>query len=661
MHLQFKLTTMRYLLTVCFALTILLLAFRPSQDLRVSGFVKDENGFGLAHVSVSEVHSKNKTFTAADGSFTLKISSRHALLTFQLAGYEKAEFSLSDIQKPIQIELKSAVQPVEDTLSDQKFKSIEKEDMNSVPLPAPSILSYGTAGINTRRAEYYRNKASMDKKYFQPSAKQEEFNTEEYDAIVENRFLTAVENPLSTFSIDVDGGSYSNVRRYLLRGQMPPSGAVRVEEMINYFHYDYPQPKGDVPFSINTELGICAWNPHHRLVMIGLQGRKIPVENLPASNLVFLIDVSGSMMQPEKLPLVQRSLKMLVDQLREQDRVSLVVYAGNAGLVLPSTSGAEKTKIKNAIDHLEAGGSTAGGAGIRLAYKVAGQHFITGGNNRVILCTDGDFNIGPSSDSDLMDIIEKERKSGVFLTVLGYGMGNYKDSKMEKLADKGNGNHSYIDNEKEAKKVLVNEFGGTLFTIAKDVKLQIEFNPGKVQAYRLVGYENRMLNKEDFNNDQKDAGELGSGHTVTALYEIIPVGEKNEFLESVDPLKYQQRLTPDKRKEGDDLMTIKFRYKNPDGDKSMLIVHTVADKTNDLTETSVNFRFVSAVAQFGMLLRNSEFKQQASYEKTYSLAKNAIGQDTEGYRAEFLQLVRGAGKMAKNSGIIPEDEVYGIK
>ena len=280
--------------------------------------------------------------------------------------------------------------------------------------------------------------------------------------IVENRFLTAAENPLSTFSIDVDGGSYSNVRRYLQRGQIPPSGAVRVEEMINYFHYDYPQPKGDVPFSINTETGICAWNPHHRLVMIGLQGRKIPVENLPASNLVFLIDVSGSMMQPEKLPLVQRSLKMLVDQLREQDRVSLVVYAGNAGLVLPSTSGAEKTKIKNAIDHLEAGGSTAGGAGIRLAYKVAGQHFITGGNNRVILCTDGDFNIGPSSDSDLMEIIEKERKSGVFLTVLGYGMGNYKDSKMEKLADKGNGNHSYIDNEKEAKKVLVNEFGGTL-------------------------------------------------------------------------------------------------------------------------------------------------------------------------------------------------------
>ena len=395
--------------------------------------------------------------------------------------------------------------------------------------------------------------------------------------------------------------------------------------------------------------------------MIGLQGRKIPTEKLPASNLVFLIDVSGSMLEPEKLPLVQRSLKMLVDQLREQDRVSLVVYAGNAGLVMPPTSGSEKNKIKDAIDRLEAGGSTAGGAGIQLAYKVAGQHFVQGGNNRVILCTDGDFNVGPSSDSDLESLIEKERKTGVFLTVLGFGMGNYKDSKMEKLADKGNGNHSYIDNENEAKKVLVNEFGGTLFTIAKDVKLQIEMNPAKVQAYRLVGYENRMLNKEDFNNDAKDAGELGSGHTVTALYEIIPVGVKNEFLEPVDPLKYQQPFKPVGVATGEEIMTIKFRYKNPDGEKSMLIEHRLADQPHATDEASVNFRFVTAVAQFGMLLRNSEFRQQASYTSTYRLAKNALGTDREGYRAEFLKLILDAEKMAKKEPVTDGDAVIGIK
>jgi len=351
---------------------------------------------------------------------------------------------------------------------------------------------------------------------------------------------------------------------------------------------------------------------------------------------------------------------MLVDQLREQDRVSLVVYAGNAGLVMPSTSGDEKTKIKDAIDRLEAGGSTAGGAGIQLAYKVAEQHFVTGGNNRVILCTDGDFNVGPSSDSDLEGIIEKEKKTGVFLTVLGFGMGNYKDSKMEKLADKGNGNHAYIDNENEARKVLVNEFGGTLFAIAKDVKLQVEFNPGKVQAYRLIGYENRMLNKEDFNNDAKDAGELGSGHTVTALYEIIPAGVKNEFFESVDSLKYQKNIKP-AGISGNELLTIKFRYKKPDGDISKLIEHAVIERESVPDEASVNFKFVSAVAEFGMLLRNSEFKQQSSFIKAYSLGKSALGRDTEGYRAEFLQLVQGAGKIVKKEIPIDEDGVLGIK
>ncbi len=483
------------------------------------------------------------------------------------------------------------------------------------------------------------------------------FKTEEYDVIRENRFLAAEENPLSTFSIDVDGGSYSNVRRFLQSGQLPPAGAVRIEELINYFHYDYPQPVGPDPFSIQTEISSCSWNPSHQLLMIGLQGKTIPTENLPPSNLVFLIDVSGSMFEPEKLPLVQRSLKLLVDQLREKDRVSLVAYAGNAGLVLASTPGSEKEKIKQAIDRLEAGGSTAGGAGIELAYKIAEQNFMKQGNNRVILCTDGDFNVGPSSDSELDRIIEKEKKTGVFLTVLGYGVGNYKDSKMEKLADEGNGNHSYIDNEMEARKVLINEFGGTLFTIAKDVKLQIEFNPALVQSYRLIGYENRMLNKEDFNNDQKDAGELGSGHTVTALYEIIPVGVKNDFIEKVDPLKYQKKNQTVATLNANELATIKFRYKEPTGDESRLIERAVTHAQVEVENTSTNFRFVSAVAQFGMVLRNSAFKQESSFAGAYALAKNALGPDPEGYRTEFLQLIQGAGKLAKNKTPREEREV----
>jgi Ca-activated chloride channel family protein len=347
------------------------------------------------------------------------------------------------------------------------------------------------------------------------------------------------------------------------------------------------------------------------------------------------------MMSEDKLPLVQSSMKLLVDQLREQDKVAIVVYAGNAGAVLPSTSGAEKTKIKDAIDALQAGGSTAGGEGIRLAYKIAKDNFNANGNNRVILCTDGDFNVGVSSNDELERMIEQERKSGVFLTVLGYGTGNYQDNKMQRLADKGNGNHGYIDNINEAKKVLVNEFGGTLFTIAKDVKLQIEFNPAKVQAYRLIGYENRLLSKEDFNNDEKDAGELGSGHTVTALYEVIPVGVESKFIEKVDKLKYSTEGSP-LPSNSSEIMTIKFRYKKPNEDKSRLIEHAVSDQHILLSNASANFRFASAVAAFSMVLRNSEFKQNASYNVAWKLAKDALGDDKEGYRSEFLQLLKRA-------------------
>ncbi|MBL7699166.1 MAG: VWA domain-containing protein [Chitinophagaceae bacterium] len=470
----------------------------------------------------------------------------------------------------------------------------------------------------------------------------QEFNTEDYDHIEENRFKEVSADPLSTFSIDVDGASYSNARRFLNNNQLPPAGAVRVEEFINYFHYDYPQPKGEAPFSINTEIANCPWSAKNKLVMIGLQGKKIPVEKLPASNLVFLIDVSGSMQDENKLPLVKSSLKLLIEQLREQDRVSIVVYAGSAGLVLPSTSGSNKREIRDAIERLEAGGSTAGGEGIRLAYKTAKQNFVEDGNNRVILCTDGDFNVGVSSDAELVKIVEQERQSGVYLTVLGYGMGNYKDNKMQQLADKGNGNHSYIDNISEAKKVLVNEFGGTLFTIAKDVKLQVEFNPSKVRAYRLVGYENRLLNKQDFKNDKKDAGEIGSGHTVTALYEIVPAGVESEFIEETDPLKYQQNGKLISK--GDEMMTVKFRYKKPGADKSILIEHPVKDFAT--RQTSDNFRFAAAVAQFGMLLNNSAFKQTSSFNNAKSLANGALGKDEEGYRAEFVTLIDKARKLS---------------
>jgi len=474
------------------------------------------------------------------------------------------------------------------------------------------------------------------------------FNTEDYDNIVENKFLAATQNPLSTFSIDVDEAAYSNVRRYLENGSMPPAGAVRIEEMINYFDYNYPQPENGDPFTVNTEISDCPWNSQHKLVHIGLQGKEIPVDNLPASNMVFLVDVSGSMDEPNKLPLVQASMNMLVDQLREKDKVAIVVYAGSAGLVLPSTNGTNKVKIKEAIDNLQAGGSTAGGEGIKLAYKIAGENFIKNGNNRIILATDGDFNVGPSSDDELVRMVEKERKSGVFLSVLGYGMGNYKDNKMQQLADKGNGNHSYIDNINEAKKVLVSEFGSTLFTIAKDVKIQIEFNPAKVQAYRLVGYENRMLASEDFNDDAKDAGELGSGHTVTALYEVIPVGVKDDFTKSVDLLKYQSNDKKVVSSNTNEIMTIKLRYKKPDEDISKLITHPVIDNHTEMVNTSDNFRFSAAVAEFGLLLRSSDYKQQATYNQVISLAKAAKGNDDNGYRAEFIKLVQAATSLAKN-------------
>ena len=463
-------------------------------------------------------------------------------------------------------------------------------------------------------------------------------NTEDYAVIAENRFYRPSDQALSTFSIDVDAAAYSNVRRFLKNGQKPPKDAVRIEELINYFDYDYPQPSEEQPFYIETELSQCPWQPNHQLLHVGLQGKRIPYDDLPPSNLVFLIDVSGSMNQPNKLPLLQSALQLLTDQLRSQDRVAIVVYAGAAGTVLESTSGDKKQTIKEAIRQLQAGGATAGNEGIKLAYEIARKHLVENGNNRVILATDGDFNVGPSSDAAMQRLIEQQRESGIFLTVLGFGMGNYKDNKMQILADKGNGNHAYIDDLSEARKVLVHEFGGTLFTIAKDVKIQIEFNPAQVAGYRLIGYENRLLDAEDFNDDTKDAGELGSGHTVTALYEIIPAGVESDFLGDIDDLKYQKRTADPS--DSQELAQIKFRYKMPDGDQSQLLERTILAKAK--RKTSDAFRWSAAVASFGMLLRDSEFKGQSAFEKVIELAQSAQGKDREGYRAEFIRLVENA-------------------
>jgi Ca-activated chloride channel family protein len=467
-----------------------------------------------------------------------------------------------------------------------------------------------------------------------------DWNTEEYDRIYENEFHKVKDKPESTFSIDVDTASYANVRRFLNNNQLPYKDAVRIEELINYFTYDYPEPSGEHPFAFYTESSGCPWSPDHRLIHIGIQGRIIPPEQLPPCNLVFLIDVSGSMNDENKLPLLKKAFTLLVNELRDRDRVAVAVYAGAAGLVLPPTPGNEKSVILASLDRLAAGGSTAGGAGVRLAYETAEQYYKQGGNNRVILATDGDFNIGPSSDAELVRLIEEKRDRGIFLTVLGFGMGNYKDSKMEKLADKGNGNYAYIDTLKEAKKVLVTELGGTLVTIAKDVKIQIEFNPVYVDSYRLIGYENRVLAKEDFNDDTKDAGELGAGHTVTALYEIIPAEPADVTESDSEELKYQETNIKEEAYTSLELMTIKFRYKKPDGDTSILIQKPVVDEQTPLTASSDNFRFSAAVAEWGLLLRDSAYKGNASYDQVLDLANGAKGRDEQGYREDFIRLVQ---------------------
>ncbi len=603
-----------------------ILAFDATKTYKITGTIKDELGMPIAYAIIHLEGTTNGVSSDKSGSYSISVINKSSSLRITAVGHREEIVKTKGrvIVNVILKKLDSALEEV--VVTGYAMNTTRRKEGLQARVSGVRITTSNST--NTPALMYDSDNAN---------------NRDGYDRIQENAFVGVSENPLSTFSIDVDAASYSNVRRHLNSGQLPPEGAVRIEEMINYFNYDYPQPLDEQPFSFTTEMSECPWNTKHRLILIGMQGKTIPTSDLPSSNLVFLVDVSGSMQDPNKLPLVKASLNLLVDQLREQDKVSIVVYAGAAGLVLPSTNGNAKSKIKDAIEGMEAGGSTAGGEGLRLAYKIASEQFIKDGNNRVILCSDGDFNVGMSSDDEMERLIEVERNKGVFLTVLGYGTGNYQDSKMQKLANKGNGNHAYIDGISEAKKVLVNEFGGTLFTIAKDVKLQIEFNPAKVQGYRLIGYENRLLYKEDFNNDKKDAGELGSGHRVTALYEIIPAGPKSAILHKVDSLRYQspQKILSDSRFKNE-IMTVKFRYKPPVGQTSNLIEKAVYDLSVPIAKSSDNFRLASAVAEFGLLLRNSEFKSAASYGNVLRTVNNVKGIDTGGYKVEFMRMVEKA-------------------
>lgn len=658
---------MQKIILIIAAFAFAMLAFKSPNSFIVTGKITDIDGNPVSFASIKIKGTRSGVSADANGVFSLKVNTESDVLVINAAGFKETAIKIGT-QKYLNIVLEKSANELTEVVvtsaygikRSTKSTSSNVQNLNSNQLNylyqsnVNNALAGKVAGVQVRTQTNAKPGAKTTVRLrgengFGSTKNANDFEREGYDYILENAFLKVKDNPLSTFSIDVDAASYSNMRRFLTQGQLPPAGAVRIEEMVNYFKYDYPQPKNNDPFSVNTEISYCPWNPAHRLALVGLQGKIIQTQNLPSSNIVFLIDVSGSMSDEDKLPLLKQSLKLLVDQLRENDKVSLVVYAGNAGLVLPATNGLQKQTIKEAIDKLESGGSTAGGAGIELAYKTAADNFVKGGNNRVILCTDGDFNVGLSSDAALENLIEKKRETGVFLTVLGFGMGNYQDAKMQKLADKGNGNHAYIDQLSEARKVLVSEFGGTLFTIAKDVKLQIEFNPAVVQGYRLIGYENRMLAKEDFNNDKKDAGDLGSGHTVTALYEIIPVGLQSEFLKQVDTLKYQTAEKFSATTFGSEIMTLKMRYKQPDDSTSKLMTVAVLDEQKQMQFTSTNFRFAAAVAEFGMMLRNSSFKQQASYKEVISMAENALGTDKEGYRKEFLQLVKNANSIAKKA------------
>ena len=659
-------------------LLILFLCFLGFQTLEAQtylvGKVTDEET-GEEMIGANIIVSKDSIFVAGcatdfDGNYKIEIDSDTYDVEFSYTGYTKKMIT-GVVVKPNQINKLDVVLAQGVDLNEVVVYSLPRiersppsgqvitsEQIRQLPTKSINALAAKSAGISiAENGDEIRIKGSRNHytHYYvdgirvrgnlhnvqqtlphkTPPDVDENFNTEDYAAVAENDFKSPLDVPLSTFSIDVDRASYSNVRRMINQGTHPQAAAVRTEEMINYFTYDYPQPTGPHPFAVHTELAPCPWNKNHQLLQVGIQGEQLDHSEIPASNLVFLIDVSGSMSMPNKLDLLKPAFHLLVDRLTAKDQVSIVVYAGAAGLVLPPTSGTDKAKILEAINRLSAGGSTAGGAGIELAYKTAKEQFIEEGNNRVILATDGDFNVGISSDGGLEQLIEEKREEGIFLSVLGFGFGNYKDNKMEILADKGNGNYAYIDNMLEAKKVFQTELYGMLYTIAKDVKLQLEFNPAIVAAYRLIGYENRLLNEENFNDDTKDAGELGAGHTVTALYELIPISDKTATLDQVDDLVFQRpaELIP-----SDNLLHLKLRYKHPKEEKSQLLTYTVSSKVNK--KLSENLGWASAVAGFSLILRQSKWIGEWDYKKVLKLAKRAKGEDRFGYRKEFIYLVK---------------------
>ena len=614
-------------------------ATAAARRLVISGRITDANTTQpIAGVHVNITNTQYGTTSSTDGTYRLVVpdyAGGDLTLQARRLGFSAFSRTIRPATDTITVDVAmttSAVSLQSVVVTGTAVSTVRHHASNSIATlaPGPVVGPEAKAMRLTRDEREALRRSDPDR-----------WNTEGYDVIVENPFLRAATTPRSTFSIDVDHASYSNVRRFLNGGTRPPRDAVRIEELINYFPYELPAPRGQDPVSITTEVGIAPWNSTHKLVRVGLRGRPIEVEALPPNNLVFLIDVSGSMQSPDKLPLLKSAFRLLVNELRPQDRVALVVYAGAAGVVLEPTPGDRKETILQAIDRLEAGGSTAGGAGIRLAYDVAKAHHMAEGNNRVILATDGDFNVGASSDAELVQLIEQRREQGTFLTVLGFGTGNVKDSKMEKLADKGNGNYAYVDNIAEARKVLVTEMGATLLTVAKDVKLQIEFNPSRVAAYRLLGYENRLLRDEDFKDDTKDAGDLGAGHTVTALYEIIPPGAPDaDSVRGVDPLRYRSTAATTPRAESSELMFVKLRYKQPTASRSKQLTHLVRDEV--VTNPSADFQFASAVAEFGMVLRDSPHKGKASLDSVIARAERTRAEDEYGYRAEFVRLATRA-------------------
>ena len=616
---------------------------RHAEQTVITGTVTDANGRALQAATITVRERNASVSSGADGRFAIAVgrtgTREQVTLVVRRIGYTVATRTVALTADTVRADI--TLTPQMNRLESVVVSSADMRDASSQlagrVAAAPGVSVRGmAAGVAKSQAQVVQPREHRR----WPS---DSGNTEAYDYIDENPFRSPTVAPMSTFSVDVDRASYSNVRRFLTQGQLPPKDAVRIEELINYFPYDDPTPgRNGAPLKVSTELAAAPWNEKHDLLRIAVRARDVDMRNAPPSNLVFLVDVSGSMQGPGRLPLVKQALALLVNELREEDRVAITVYAGSAGVVLPSTSGAQKSKILQALDGLEAGGSTAGGAGIRLAYDIAKQNYISGGNNRVVLCTDGDFNVGQSSDGELVRLIEQRRAEGSYLTILGFGMGNYKDAKMEKLSGAGNGNYGYIDDLLEARKMLVKEMGGTLYTVAKDVKLQVEFNPERVQAYRLLGYEDRLLRDEDFANDRKDAGDVGAGHTVTALYEIVPAGVKLDVdLPGVAPLRYQR--VSGGQSPRDELLHVALRYKAPDGDRSTLMTTPVrAERTSRPSES---MRFASAVAGFGMLLRESKNAGSLTWNEMLALARGARGADEDGYRADFIRMGETAAKL----------------